>query len=167
MQHTTLSRERAVGNRYWVFKSEPGGYSYDDLERDGVAEWDGVRNYQARNLLRDEVQEGDGVLFYHSSTTEPAVVGTAVVVRSGHPDYTAWDPDSGHYDPRSTPEAPVWYMVDIRPTGKLSKPVTLGDMHQVPELEGMLLLRRGVRLSVQPATEQEWHTICRLGGRQP
>ena len=101
--------------RYWLFKSEPSSYSFSDLmgEEYQTAEWDGVRNYQARNFLRDEVKVGDGVLFYHSNVKPPAVVGTAVVVRDGYPDDTAWDPDSEHPDPKST-EKPIWFMVDIK-----------------------------------------------------
>ena len=154
-----------MSKRYWLFKSEPGGYSYDDLERDRVAEWDGVRNYQARNFLRDQVQEGDEVLFYHSSTAAPAVVGTALVVRSGYPDHTAWDPTNKHFDAKSTPGQPIWYMVDIEPTGRLSAPVLLREMRRVTDLQQMALLRRGMRLSVQPVTAQEWQVICRMGGR--
>ncbi len=87
--------------KYWLFKSEPSGYSYDDLVKDGVAEWDGVRNFQARNTLRDDIKKGDGVLFYHSSTDPLAIVGTALVVREGYPDHTAWSPKSQHPDPKS------------------------------------------------------------------
>ena len=99
---------------YWLFKSEPNTYSYDDLVRDGTSEWDGVRNFQARNFLRDEIKEGDGVLFYYSNAKPLVIVGTAVVTRSGYPDSTAWDPDSDHPDPKSTPDKPLWYMVDIQ-----------------------------------------------------
>ena len=104
-----------MAERYWVFKVEPSAYSFDDLVRDGVAEWDGVRNYQVRNWLRDDIKAGDGVLFYRSSTPPIGVVGTARVMRDGYPDHTAWDPTSAHPDPRSTPDKPVWYMVDISP----------------------------------------------------
>ena len=152
-----------MARRYWLFKSEPGAYSFDDLVGGGVAEWDGVRNYQARNLLRDEIGEGDGVLFYHSSSKPISVVGTATVVRKGYPDFTAWDPASEHPDPKSTPENPIWYMVDIQAVERFSTPVTLEEMRTVPQLTGMMLLRRG-RLSVQPVSEDEWETICRLGG---
>ena len=102
-----------MARRYWLFKSEPTAYSYDDLVGDVVAEWDGVRNYQARNMLRDEIKEGDGVLFYHSSIKPTAVIGTAKVVRNGYADHTAWDPTSQHPDPKSTPDSSIWYMVDI------------------------------------------------------
>ena len=150
--------------RYWLLKSEPSSYSYDDLVKDGASEWDGVRNFQARNLLRDEIQEGDGVLFYHSSTKPMAVVGTATVVRSGYPDHTAWDLDSDHPDPKSTPEKPLWYMVDIKAEQRFAHPVTLDRMRRAPGLEQMMLLRQG-RLSVQPVTAEEWEVVVEMGSR--
>ena len=149
--------------RYWLFKSEPNAYSYDDLVRDGVAEWDGVRNFQARNTLRDDIQEGDGVLFYHSNEKPLSVVGTAIVVRGGYPDHTAWDPDSDHPDPRSTPDSPTWYMVDIKAEDRFSTPVTLEQLKAMPELEEMVLLQKGSRLSIQPVAEAEWNAVVALG----
>ena len=149
--------------QYWLFKSEPGAYSYDDLVSDTVAEWDGVRNYQARNLLRNTIQVGDGVLFYHSNTDPLAVIGTASVVRAGYPDHTAWDSSSDHPDPKSTPEKPVWYMVDIQADLRFQESVILEVMKKVSGLENMMLLRRGARLSIQPVTPQEWAIILSLG----
>ena len=150
--------------RYWLFKSEPTAYSFSDLmgEQDQTAEWDGVRNYQARNFLRDEVAEGDGVLFYHSSAKPTAVVGTAVVVRSGYPDYTAWDPDSEHPDPKSTPEKPIWYMVDIKGEAELPRPVTLPEIKANPALQDISLFRRP-RVSIHPITTEEWDVILEMG----
>ena len=153
-----------MARRYWLFKSEPSAYSFDDLVADGVAEWDGIRNYQARNLLRDEVQEGDGVLFYHSNAKPMAVVGTATVVRSGYPDHTAWDPDSEHPDPKSTPEKPLWFMVDIKAEQRFAHPVTMEEMRRAPALEQMTLLRQG-RLSVQPVTAEEWESVLDMGSK--
>ncbi len=144
--------------RYWLFKSEPGAYSFDDLIRDGDAEWDGVRNYQARNLLRDDIKAGDGVLFYHSGTDPLVIVGTATVVRDGYPDHTALDPNSEHPDPKSSQENPIWYMVDIKAMERFVEPVTLDAMRAVPQLSDMVLLKRS-RLSVQPVTAQEWEVI--------
>ena len=149
--------------RRWLFKSEPGAYSFDDLVQDQVAEWDGVRNFQARNLLRDDIQEGDGVLFYHSSAKPMAVVGTAVVVRGGYPDSTAEDPDSLHPDPKHTAANPIWYMVDIRATERFQQPVTLESIKATPQLGDMMLVRRGARLSVQPVSEEEWDLIRQMG----
>ena len=143
---------------YWLFKSEPGAYSFDDLVRDGDAEWDGVRNYQARNLLRDDIKAGDGVLFYHSGTDPLAIVGTATVVRDGYPDHTALDSNSEHPDPKSSQDNPIWYMVDIKAMGRFVEPVTLEAMRAVPKLSNMVLLKRS-RLSVQPVTAEEWEVI--------
>jgi predicted RNA-binding protein with PUA-like domain len=121
-----------------------------------------VRNFQARNYLRDQVKVGDKVLFYHSNIPQPAIVGTATVVRAGYPDFTAWDPRNIHYDAKSTPEAPIWYMVDIKAEERFRYPVTLDFIKQVLRLKEMVLLHRG-RLSVQPVTPQEWAIIWQLG----
>ena len=153
--------------RYWLFKSEPTSYSFADLlaEEDQTAEWDGVRNYQARNFMRDEMKVGDGVLFYHSSTAATAVVGTARVVREGYPDHTAWDPTSRYYDPKTNPDSPAWIMVDIKAEQELARPVTLKEIKENPRLENMMLVRRGMRLSIQPVTEEEWEEIVAQGTR--
>ena len=149
--------------RYWLFKSEPSEYSFSDLmdEPDQTDYWDGVRNYQARNFLRDEIKKGDGVLFYHSNAKPPCVVGTAVVVREGYPDSTAWDPESDHPDPKSTPENPRWFMVDIKGLEELPNPVTLAQIRANPALEEISLFTRP-RLSVHPITQQEWDTILAM-----
>lgn len=152
-----------MAQRYWLFKSEPGAYSFDDLVRDGETEWDGVRNFQARNFLRDDIQVGDGVLFYYSNIKPQAVVGTARVTKRGHPDETAFDPRSPHPDPKSTPDNPIWYVVDIASAERFRRPVTLEEIRQVPGLEGMELIRKGSRLSVQPVSQQEWEIIRKLG----
>jgi predicted RNA-binding protein with PUA-like domain len=137
------------------------------LVKDGVAEWDGVRNFQARNMLRDEIKEGDEVLFYHSSTDPMAVVGVASVVKGGHGDKTAWDAKSAHPDPKSTPDNPIWYVVDIKPLRKLKRPVTLQEMRANPKLVGMPLLKRGMRLSVQPVSKDEFETVCAMAEKPP
>ena len=149
---------------YWLVKSEPNTYSFSDLrsEDDGTAEWDGVRNYQARNTMRDDMKDGDGVLFYHSNVKPMAVVGTATVVREGYPDDTAWDPSSEHPDPKSTPDEPIWYMVDIKAESEFARPVTLEEIKQTPGLEKMALVNRS-RLSVQPVRPEEWRIIVDLG----
>ena len=154
--------------RFWLFKSEPSAYSFADLqsEPDQTAEWDGVRNYQARNLLRDEIKVGDGVLFYHSSVDPTAVVGTAVVMREGYPDDTAWDLSSNHPDPRSTPDNPVWYMVDIKAAAAFQRPVTLEEIKSTPGLENMVLVKRS-RLSVQPVTPRSGASLSVWGRRAP
>ncbi len=152
-----------MANNYWLFKSEPTAYSYQDLLSDEVAEWDGVRNFQARNFLRDQIKSGDSVLFYHSNTKPPSVIGTATVVKDGYPDHTAWDPNSEHPDPKSSPENPIWYMVDIAPLQQFLNPVALDDIKSNPDLSDMLLIRRGMRLSVQPITEVQYKIICEMG----
>jgi predicted RNA-binding protein with PUA-like domain len=146
---------------YWLFKSEPNCYSFADLlaAPDRTTGWDGVRNFQARNLLRDAIQVGDGVLFYHSNADPPAIAGIAEVVRAGHPDPSAFDPQAEHYDPRSDPANPTWYQVSIRAVHVIDPPLDLPSLGRVPELAGMELLRKGSRLSVQPVTQHQWETI--------
>ena len=146
---------------YWLMKSEPDAYSIDDLERDGREMWDGIRNYQARNLLRDELQLGDGVLFYHSRSSPPAVVATARVVRSGYPDPTQFDRRSKYHDPKAHRAEPRWYAVDIRLDEELPREVALPELRNVPALDGMVLVNRS-RLSVQPVAPSEWKTVLRL-----
>ena len=155
----------STSRRFWLFKSEPSCFSFSDLEKrpGGIEPWDGVRNFQARNFLRDEIQPGDGVLFYHSGIVRPAVVGTAVVVRGGYPDGSALDPEGDAYDPRSTPENPIWYRVDVRYGTRFVREVTLEEIKGHPLLAGMALLRRS-RLSIQPISREEWEIIVRLGG---
>jgi len=153
--------------RSWLFKSEPGTYSIDDLARDGRTSWEGVRNYQARNLLRDELQVGDPVLFYHSSAKPLAIVGLARVVRSGYPDPSAADPSSEHHDPAQDPAVPRWYTVDLEFVAKFAEPVTRDALLARPELAGMMLLQRGSRLSVQPVTDAEWRCVLGLAGLDP
>jgi predicted RNA-binding protein with PUA-like domain len=152
--------------RYWLLKTEPGCFSYEDLlaSPKRTAYWDGVRNYQARNFLRDEMKRGDGVLFYYSNAEPSGIVGTAEVVREGYPDFTALDPKEEHFDPKSSEENPIWYMVDIRAGQKFKELLALGDLRHVPALEKMELLRKGSRLSVQPVRPEEWKTVLELAG---
>ncbi len=166
MEETFPEPYVSLMRKYWLFKSEPTTYSFADLmgEKGRRTHWDGVRNYQARNLLRDDVQVGDGVLFYHSSTKPMAVIGTATIVREGYPDDTAWDPASDHPDPKSTPDNPIWYMVDIKAKAELARPVTLEEIKQTPGLEKMALVNRS-RLSVQPVRPEEYRLIVDLGSR--
>ena len=149
---------------YWLMKSEPSDYSFDDLksEVDSSAEWDGVRNYQARNLLRDKIKIGDKVLFYHSNAKPPGAVGTAIVVKDGYPDFTAWDPQSAHADPRSTEESPIWFMVDIKADQTFMNFVSLKQKKSTVELSEMVLVKNS-RLSVQPMTEKEFEIIVDMG----
>lgn len=149
---------------YWLLKTEPACFGLADLKRrpKQTAHWDGVRNYQARNFLRDGMAKGDLAFFYHSSCAEPGVAGIVEVVREGYPDHTALDPESEHYDPKSMPENPVWYMVDVRLKREFRSPVTLATLRNTPSLAKMPLLARGNRLSVLPVTKREWETILKL-----
>lgn len=150
--------------QYWLFKSEPGCFSIDDLAaaENQTTGWDGVRNFQARNFLRDRMRQGDLALFYHSGG-EPAVVGIARIVREGYPDATAFDPGSGHYDPRSTPDKPLWFMVDVALVARFARPVPLRLLRTVSGLEDMELLKKGSRLSVMPVSREEFEIVRRLG----
>jgi predicted RNA-binding protein with PUA-like domain len=151
---------------YWLFKSEPDCFSFADLAAspDGTSGWDGVRNFQARNMLRDSIKAGDLVLFYHSSADPPAVAGVAEVVREGHPDPTAFDPDSDHFDPKSDPAKPTWYQVSIRAVTAIEPPIPLPRLREVKGLAEMVLLQKGSRLSIQPVSAAEWKAILNLAG---
>ena len=159
-----------MSRQYWLMKSDPDTFGLEHLARssDRTTCWDGVRNYQARNLLRDEMRVGDGVLFYHSQVQPPAVVGIARVVRAGYPDPTQFDGRSRYHDPASDRSDPRWYAVDIRLESEMARPVTLPEMRETPGLEDMVLLRRGSRLSVQPVTADEWKIVRKLSrGARP
>src|SRR5262245_55734285 len=150
--------------KYWLMKSEPGSFSIDDLARAPrkTTAWDGVRNYQARNMLRDQMSKGDQVLFYHSSCDVPGVAGIAAVVRTAYPDATAFDSKHHHYDPDSNRDDPTWFMVDVRLVRKLKRVITLDELRAARGLAGMQLLKRGNRLSVMPVSAQEWQRVLAL-----
>lgn len=154
-----------MARKYWLMKSEPDVFSFEDLknEPNSTAHWDGVRNYQARNFMRDEMRVGDLVLFYHSNCAEPGVAGVAEVVREAYPDHTAWQPNSKYFDPKSSPDNPRWFMVDIKWKQPFKRTVTLREMRKLPELEGMKLLQRGQRLSIQPVEKAHFDKIVELG----
>ena len=148
---------------YWLMKSEPESFSITDLKSrpKKTEHWDGVRNYQARNFMR-AMKKGDLAFFYHSSCETPGVYGIIEIARAAYPDHTAWDPENHHYDPKSTPERPLWFMVDVRFKRELAKPVTLTAIKMQPALKQMRLVQRGSRLSVMPVTAKEWNTILKL-----
>lgn len=148
--------------KFWLMKSEPDVYSIEDLERDSITGWDGVRNYQARNFMRDEMRPGDPVLFYHSNAKPPGVAGIARVHRAAYPDPTALDPTSAYHDPDSTVEDPRWVQVDIEFQERFPAPVPLETLRSTPGLEEMEVNRRS-RLSVQPVREEEFRIVERLG----
>ena len=149
--------------RHWLMKSEPDVYPFSQLLEDGTTHWDGVRNYQARNLMRDDMKIGDLVLFYHSNTKPPHVAGLARVCKEGYPDHTSWDSDSKYFDEKSTPDNPRWFMVDIEPLSSMEM-VSLESLRANPALEGMPLLARGQRLSVQPVSAEHFEVVCKMGG---
>jgi predicted RNA-binding protein with PUA-like domain len=145
-------------------KSEPSTFSISDLaaKPKQTEHWDGVRNYQARNIMRDQMQLGDQVFFYHSNCDVPGIVGIAEVVQEGYPDHTAFDPQCKYFDPKSDPAKPRWIMVDIKLVETFPRTVSLAELRTHPKLEAMVLLQKGSRLSVQPVTKQQWHYILRL-----
>jgi predicted RNA-binding protein with PUA-like domain len=153
--------------RYWLMKSEPDTFSYEDLTREPkkTAHWDGVRNYQARNMMRDEMKKGDGVLFYHSNAKPPHIAGVAEVAKEGYPDHTAFDANEKYFDPKSDPENPRWYMVDVKAVRALDPIIPLDVVKENPKLDEMKLVQKGQRLSVQPVTKQEWDEVLRMEKR--
>jgi len=150
--------------KYWLMKSEPDVFGIDDLKAKPrkTEHWDGVRNYQARNMMRDEMQKGDEVFFYHSNCADPGIVGIARVVKQGYPDFTAWEPNSKYFDPKSTPDTPRWYMVDVQFVRKFKRTITLHELKEIKSLSDMPLLRRGNRLSVMPVSKKDWDFILKL-----
>ncbi|GAC1555615.1 MAG: EVE domain-containing protein [Vulcanimicrobiaceae bacterium] len=150
---------------HWLWKSEPDSYGFDRLEREGRTEWSGVRNFQARNIMK-EMRVGDLGFFYHSSTKEPGIAGIARVVREAYPDFTARDPASPYFDRRATADKPIWEMVDVAFERRLPRFVSLAELRKVPDLDAtMVLLRRGSRLSVQPVSAREWGIVLELAER--
>jgi len=152
---------------YWLFKSEPDAFSIDDLKamKGKKDHWDGIRNYQARNLMRDEMKKGDLGFFYHSSCKVPGIVGIVEIVGEAYPDYTAQDPESKYYDPKSSAEDPRWVMVDVKFKQKFDDVLSLSALREVQALSDMVLLRKGSRLSIQPVTAAQWQTIIDLATR--
>jgi predicted RNA-binding protein with PUA-like domain len=148
--------------RYWLMKSEPSTFSIDDLRTKNIEPWDGVRNYQARNMLRDDMRVGDQAFFYHSNCAVPGIVGSMRIVKTGYPDSTAFDPNSKYYDPSSSPAKPRWYRVDVQFKQKFSKVISLEQIKQHPLLQQMLVARKGNRLSVTPVTAEEWEIVLTL-----
>ena len=162
---TPATRER----RYWLVKSEPDSFSFDDLlaSPDRTTSWDGVRNFQARNSMRDDMKLGDLVFFYHSSTEIPGVVGIAKVVREAYPDSTAFDKKNDHYDADSDPDKPRWYQVDVQLVRKFDRVISLDELrsHASGKLKDMVVLKRGNRLSITPVTKAEWTFVESLASK--
>ena len=150
--------------QYWLMKSEPDAFGIDDLEKmpQQTEHWDGVRNYQARNMMRDDMKVGDQIFFYHSNCDEPGIVGIAVISREAYPDFTAFDPEHKYFDPKSNPDKPTWIMVDVCFVRKLARTITLKELKDHPALAQLTLLRKGNRLSIMPVSQDEWEYIMNL-----
>lgn len=147
---------------YWLMKSEPDVFGIEHLERRKREPWDGVRNYQARNMLRDEMRPGDLAFFYHSNCEEPGIVGIMEILRTGLPDPTQFDPESKYYDPKSDPDNPRWYLVEVGFKRRLRRTLTLAELKDRPELAELALVRRGNRLSIMPMSRAQWDFILSL-----
>ena len=149
---------------YWLMKSEPAVFGLDDSQQSPhqTDSWDGVRNYQARNMLRDQMQVGDLAFFYRANCKPPGIVGIMEIASRAYPDPTQFDPDSDYYDPKSDPANPRWYLVDVRFKRKFARMITLDELRSHPELADMVVLRRGNRLSITPVTKAEWDFIVAL-----
>ncbi len=148
--------------KYWLMKSEPDAFSIDDLKTAKTEPWDGIRNYQARNMMRDEMKKGDQVLFYHSSCKQPGVVGEMTVAKEKYPDHTSWDPTSKYFDAKSSPDNPHWFMVDVRYKRHLKRIIPLSELKSNLALNEMPLVKKGTRLSIMPLTEQEYESILTM-----
>ena len=147
---------------HWLMKSEPSEFGIDDLEVRGTEPWDGIRNYQARNMIRDEMEPGDEAFFYHSSCETPGIVGIMEIATAAHPDPTAFDPSEKHFDPSSDPKNPRWFLVDVRFRRRLARTIPLPELKARPELAALPLVRRGNRLSVMPVSREQWEFILSL-----
>ncbi len=149
---------------YWLMKSEPETFGIEHLQNrpQQTEPWDGVRNYQARNMMRDQMQVGDKAFFYHSNCKEPGIVGIVKIVRAGYPDKSGQNPESKYYDPKASADNPRWFMVDVQLETKFVHTISLNALKQYPPLEGMKVLARGSRLSITPVTKQQWAFILSL-----
>lgn len=148
--------------QYWLMKSEPDVFGIDDLKKVGTEPWDGIRNYQARNLMRDDMKVGDGVLFYHSNAKPPGVVGVAEVASETYPDPTQFDPDNKYFDAKSKPDNPRWLLLEVKYVRHLPRMVSLAELKETPGLEEMMVTRKGMRLSIQPVTQAEWDIVLKI-----
>jgi predicted RNA-binding protein with PUA-like domain len=150
--------------KYWLMKSEPEAFSIDDLQArpNQIEPWDGVRNYQARNFMRDDMQVGDQVFFYHSNCEVPGIVGIMEVAGKSYPDSTAFDPQSKYFDPKSSPDQPRWFLVDVKYIRHTRRTIPLAEIKEHEPLENMPLVRKGNRLSIMPVTKEQWNYILRL-----
>ena len=148
--------------KYWLLKSEPSTWSWDNQLQDKKCMWDGVRNYQARNFMRDKMKIGDMVLYYHSNTKPPHIAGISRICKESYPDITQFDKKSKYYDPKATEEVPRWFLVDMEPVTQFDEMVTLDQLKDNSALEEMLVIRRGQRLSVQPVEKKHFDEVCSM-----
>ena len=155
-----------MAKRYWLMKCEPEAYTIEDLERDGSTTWEGVRNFQARNSMRDDMKKGDGVLFYASNAEPSGVSGLAEISKPGYPDPYAFQEGHKYHDPKSDPDNPTWYMVDIRFVERFPEVIPLATLKETPGLENMVVNQKGSRLSVQPVTKEEFGIVRKLGRKK-
>ena len=153
--------------KYWLMKSEPDVYGIDHLAQQPkkTDHWDGIRNYQVRNMIRDEMKKGDQAFFYHSNCKEPGIVGIVKVVKEAYPDHTAFDPECKYYDPKSDPENPRWLMLDVQFVCKFARTISLQELKTYKSLSEMLILRRGNRLSITPVSKKHWDFIIKQANK--
>jgi predicted RNA-binding protein with PUA-like domain len=156
----------AKAKRYWLMKCEPEAYTIEDLERDGTTTWEGVRNFQARNFMRDDMKAGDGVLFYASNAEPSGATGVAEISREAYPDPFAFEAGHKYFDPKSDPENPTWYTLEIRFVERFPEIVPLAELKGAKGLGDMMVVQKGSRLSVQPVTKKEFETVLKLGRKK-
>ena len=148
--------------KYWLMKTEPDAYSIDDLKREKKCRWDGIRNYQARNFMMNDMSKGDKVLFYHSNAKPPGIIGLAEISASAEVDITAFDQNSKYYSPKSTDEKPIWYCVEVKYVKKFKDLIPLDKLKTTKGLEGMLVIKKGQRLSIQPVEKKHYDKIVKI-----
>lgn len=152
--------------QYWLMKSEPSTFSIDDLKQKGFSEWDGVRNFQARNFMRDGMHVGDLALFYHSNANPSGIAGICRICKEAHPDFTAWDKKSPYYDPKASADNPIWMMVEVEFVEKFSHFISLLELKNHPQLRGLRVLEKGSRLSITPVEKKHFELIRALGNKK-
>lgn len=158
-------KEEKKEKKYWLMKSEPSAYSIDDLMDEGDAGdyWDGIRNYQVRNMIRDEIKYDDECIFYHSCCKPPGIAGSMIVTKECYVDFTAFDKNEKYYDPKSDKNNPKWFMFNVKGLSKFERFISLSELKQIKGLENLKILQKGNRLSITPITKQEYHLICEIG----
>ena len=149
--------------RYWLMKSEPDVFSIDHLKKDKTTPWEGVRNYQARNFMMNDMSVGDQVLFYHSNAEPSGLAGTATISKKAFPDKLQFDKKSEYYDPKATPEKPIWFCTEVKYSAHFKKFISLEDLKNDPKCKNMLVIKKGQRLSIQPVDQKDFEYLCKVG----